>query len=204
MPLAPPVDRSPNRRPGSSSRTLLLGLAALLILTACSGFTAKIGRRFGGEVSFRVELDPQLNLDFPLAVDLAIVYDEDLYKEIQKLTAEEWFAQRQQYELDDVPSKLEFHSWEWVPPCPGCPASGTQVVEHRLGARGGVLFANYFNAGEHRIVIEPLKAFFLRLGETEAKLGPAPNRQQRKADRRAARAEKKAARRAGKKAGKSG
>ena len=204
-PVKPParsVDRSPKAASGNPRRLLLVGVAALLTLTACSGFTAKVSRRFGGEVSFGVELDPRLNRDFPLAVDFAIVYDKDLYAEVQELTAEEWFAQREQYRLDDVPAKLEIHSWEWVPPCPDCPAPSTQVVDHRLGARGGVIFANYFNAGEHRIVIEPLKAFSLKLGETEAELGSRPDRKQRKAEKRDAEAEKKRAKRAKKKAGK--
>ncbi len=197
---ATPVDRSPQGARRPAGRLTLLGLAALLTLTACSGFTAKVSRRFGGEVSFGVELDPRLNRDFPLAVDFAIVYDKDLYKEVQDLTAEEWFSKRDQYRLDNEPAKLEIHSWEWVPPCADCPAPGTQVVDHRLGARGGVIFANYFNAGEHRIVIEPLKAFSLELGETEAGLGPRPDRKQRKAEKKDAKAEKKRARRAKKKA----
>lgn len=202
MPPATPVDRSPRRDLLPAGRLLLLGLAGLLTLTACSGFTAKVSRRFGGEVSIGVELDPRLNRDFPLAVDFAIVYDKELYGELQKLTADEWFSQRDQYRLDNEPAKLEIHSWEWVPPCAGCAAPGTQVVDHRLGARGGVVFANYFNAGEHRIVIEPLKAFSLRLGETEAELGPRRDRKQRKAEKKDAKAEKKRSRRAKKKAAK--
>ncbi|MFQ5525120.1 MAG: hypothetical protein ACE5GX_02555 [Thermoanaerobaculia bacterium] len=165
---------------------MALFLAACVLLGACSGFTAKISRRFGGDVPFTVELDSLLNHDFPLAVDFVVVYDKGLYEELGKLTAANWFEKREQYRSDNDPEKLEVHSWQWVPPsdCPPCDGPGPQVVKHRLGAQGGVLFANYFNAGDHRHLIEPLKSFALVLGETEARIEvPANPRAAKKAAR---------------------
>ncbi len=186
---------------------LLLVLAAVLLVTACSGFMSKVSRRFGGKVSYDVEIDQRLNRDFPLAVDFGIVYDKELYAELKKLSASDWFAQREQYRLDNEPEKLEIHSREWVPACAGCTRPDTQVVDYRLGAHGGIVFANYFNPGIHRIVIEPLSAFTLKLGETQATLGPPPDRQQLKAQKKQERAEKrraKKAKKAAKKAKKKG
>ena len=157
--------------------TAVLAISALLSLASCSGFTSKASRRFGGKVRFDVELDSQLNKDFPLAVDFVVVYDKDLYAKLQKLSAVDWFKEREVYRRDGEPKMLEVSSWEWVPPpdCASCPGPGTQTVDYRVGARGAVLFANYFNPGVHRIVIEPLKAFTLKLGEKSAEIGEPPD-----------------------------
>lgn len=170
-----------------------LAVAALLTLSACSGFTSKVSRRFGGKVNFDVELDSRLNQDFPLAVDLVIVYDKALYAELQKMASTEWFEKRDQYKLDGEPSKLEVSSWEWVPPpdCDSCPGPESRTVDYRIGAHGGVLFADYFNPGVHRIVIEPLKAFTLKLGEKSAELAPPRSKQESKAEKKKAKQAKK-------------
>ena len=99
-------------------------------------------------------MDGCLNQDFPLAVDIVVVYDKDLYGELKKLSAEDWFGQRAQLRLENEPKKLEVTSKEWVPPCPSCPARckeptlpGPVALKFRIGARGGIVFANYFNPG---------------------------------------------------------
>lgn len=178
-----------------AARTLAVLVAVALTLAACSGFTEKISRRFGGKVSFDVSLDPRLNQDFPLAVDFVVVYDKDLYKELQKKQASEWFKEREQLRQDNEPEHLEVRSWEWVPSphCPQCPAPETQVINYRLGAQGGVVFANYFNStGPHRRVVEPLDPFTLVLGETGMTLGPAKSKKDAKADKKKAKKAKKA------------
>jgi type VI secretion system protein len=184
-----------------SFSTLLLMLFALSMVTACSGFSDKIKSRFGGKVSFMAQLERELNQDFPLAVDLVIFYDKELLDEIGKLSAREWFAQREQSVADNEPERLEVHSWEWVPPRQrGGSTTGIIVVDHRLGAHGAIVFANYFTPGDHRFLIDPLESFTLELRESDFEPGPPPSPQQTKAAVQQVEADKKAAKRAAKKA----
>ncbi len=145
---------------------LPLFLVALLAVSACSGFGARIGRAFGGKLDFAVELDSQLNQGFPVAVDFVVVYDRELLAAFGELTAHDWFEQRERLRLDHEPRSLEISSWELVPSCDGCAAPGPFSVRYRGGALGGVVFANYFTPGAHHILIEPLRPFALQLGES--------------------------------------
>lgn len=152
-------------------------LALCLLVAACSGFTRRVELLFGGEVTLYLRLDSRLNQDLPLAVDFVVVYDPDLYTELAKMTAADWFARKGQLAQDHTPRHMEVSSWEWVPPdCSCCRGPGAQTIEYRVGAEGGVLFANYFNPGTHRIKVEPLRSFTLVLGETEAAGAPPPSR----------------------------
>ena len=186
--------RTPSLRRSRVPHLLPPLLALCLLLSACSGFTQKVKRRFGGELTFDVQLDSQLNEDFPLAVDFVVVYDPDLYAKLGKMSASDWFGQRRQLQADHAPDRLEVRSWEWVPPeCNSCPGPGPQTIDYRIGAKGGVLFANYFNPGTHRLVVEPLGAFTLALGRTEASKKPPPSRSELKAARKEAKRAHKAA-----------
>ena len=159
-------------------------IAALLLgLVGCSGFTDRVRLRFGGKVRVEVVTTANLNRDFPLAVDFVVAYDKDLFKELQKLDAQAWFAGREQY-LKDFEMKVDSHYWEWVP--------GRRVepkkIRYRLGAHGGVVFAHYFTPGAHRVAIQPLKGFILRLGESDFTL--EPRRGRKKAARKREKGEK--------------
>ncbi len=144
-----------------------------LLLAACIGLggcsvVKKTQRMFGGNVLVGVSVDKRLNEDFPVAVDLVVVYDRNLLEELQAFDAATWFeTEREQY-LNGVDSRLEIRSWEWVPDR----EVETQTVSHRQGARAGVVFAHYFGEGEHRVTVEPLKHFHLDLGETDFMVRP--------------------------------
>ena len=145
--------------------------AAALAAAGCSGFTDVVRLRFGGKVRVEVVTTSELNRDFPLAVDFVVAYDKDLFKELKKLDAQTWFAAREQY-LKDFADDMDSHYWEWVP--------GRRVepkkLRYRLGAQGGVVFAHYFTPGGHRVAIEPLKGFILRLGESDFTVEPRRGR----------------------------
>lgn len=157
-------DGRPVRRAGPGWAALLL---AVLCVSACSGFTDKIRLRFGGKLPINVLVDPDLNLDFPLAVDFVVAYDKDIFKDLKKLDAQTWFAGREQF-LKDFDKKVDSHYWEWVP--------GRRVdplrLRYKLGARGGIVFAHYFTPGEHRVAIEPLKGFILHLRDSDFTVEP--------------------------------
>lgn len=162
---------STRRRPALHRARAGLIAALALASLGCSGFTDVVRSRFGGKVRVEVYNAPDLNRDFPLAVDFLVAYDKGLYEELKELDAQTWFANRDQY-LKDFEAELDSHYWEWVPGRRVAP----QKLRYKLGARGGVVFAHYFTPGAHRVAIEPLKGFILRLGESGFTVEPRHGR----------------------------
>ena len=108
----------------------------------------------------KVYVAPNANQNNPVALDLVLVKDKKLLKELMKLSASEWFQKRNQYRLD-YPKEIGLGagSWEWVP---------GQVVasiplKHRFA--GGIIFANYSTPGAHRASINLRKSVLVNLGE---------------------------------------
>src|SRR5437588_10036711 len=106
------------------------------------------------KLDVKVHISPTANRNNPVAVDLVLVSDKKLLKELMKMSAKDWFEQRHQVELDYPKEKdLYAGSWEWVP--------GQAVKLDRLPVRleimGGLVFANYIHEGPHRAAINPPK-----------------------------------------------
>jgi hypothetical protein len=152
----------------SFRRSLLLaagGFIALLFLTACP--KVKVPKKIPGtsgesKLDVKVHVSPKANNNNPVAVDLVLVSDKKLLQELMKMSASEWFEKRHQVTLD-YPKEIGLSAgrWEWVP--------GQQVKVDRMTVKfevvGGVIFANYFNAGAHRAPIDPRKGILVTLGE---------------------------------------
>ena len=152
----------------SFRRSLLLaagGFVALLFLTACP--KVKVPKKIPGtsgesKLDVKVHVSPKANNNNPVAVDLVLVSDKKLLQELMKMSASEWFEKRHQVALDyPKETGLTAGRWEWVP--------GQQVKLDRMTVKfevvGGVIFANYFNAGAHRAPIDPRKGILVTLGE---------------------------------------
>jgi type VI secretion system protein len=152
----------------SFRRSLLLaagGFVALMFLTACP--KVKIPKKIPGtsgesKLDVKVHVSPKANNNNPIAVDLVLVSNKKLLQELMKMPASEWFEKRHQFELDyPKETGLAAGRWEWVP--------GQQVkvdlVTVKFEVVGGVIFANYFNAGAHRAPIDPRKGILVTLGE---------------------------------------
>jgi type VI secretion system protein len=121
----------------------------------------RIPLRPSPKLTITVDVSPEANNNNPVAVDLVLVKDKKLFKELMKVTAAEWFEKREQFRLDyPKETGLSAGSWEWVP--------GQKVVVEPLPLKfktaGGLVFANYFTPGAHRAVIKPGKPFTLTLG----------------------------------------
>lgn len=154
----------------SLMRSFLLSastVAIVMLFTACPKvkIPPKIpGKAVESKVDVKVHVSPAANNNNPVAVDLVLVSDKKLLKELMKLSASEWFEKRHQFALD-YPKEigLEAGRWEWVP--------GQQVKLDRVIVKtevaGGVVFANYFNAGTHRAPIDPGKGVLITLGEED-------------------------------------
>jgi hypothetical protein len=154
----------------SFRRSLLLSASAvmlLLLFTACP--KVKIPKKIPGtsgesKLDVKVHVSPAANNNNPVAVDLVLVSDKKLLQELMKMSASEWFEKRHQVALDyPKETGLGVNRWEWVP--------GQQVKLDRVTVKyevvGGVVFANYFNAGTHRAPIDPRKGILITLGDED-------------------------------------
>jgi type VI secretion system protein len=147
--------------------TLASGIMFLLLFTACPKVKVpKTVRRVSGagdsKLEVKVHVAPKANNNNPVAVDLVLVTDKKLLQELMKMSASEWFEKRHQVELDyPKETGLGAGRWEWVP--------GQDVKVDRVPVNmdvvGGVIFANYFNAGTHRAPIDPRKGILITLGD---------------------------------------
>jgi len=147
--------------------TLTCGILFLLLFTACPKVKVpKTVRKVSGggdsKLDVKVHVSPKANNNNPVAVDLVLVQDKKLLQELMKMSAKEWFEKRQQVELDHPKeTALATQRWEWVP--------GQQVKVDRVPVKfeiaGGVVFANYFNAGAHRASIDPRKGILITLDD---------------------------------------
>ena len=139
----------------------------LLLFTACPKVpkvvrTTVPGASGNSQLDVKVHISPKANNNNPIAVDLVLVSDKKLLQELMKMSAKEWFEKRQQVELDHPKeTALATQRWEWVP--------GQQVQVDRVPVKfevvGGVVFANYFNAGAHRASIDPRKGVLITLDD---------------------------------------
>ena len=139
----------------------------MLLFTACPKVPKVVRSRVPGasgesKLEVKVHISPKANNNNPVAVDLVLVKDKKLLKELMKMSASDWFEKRHQVELD-YPKETDLGAgrWEWVP--------GQQVQVDRVPVNldivGGVVFANYFSAGSHRAPFDPRKGILITLGD---------------------------------------
>ena len=157
----------------SFRRSFLLlvgGFVLLMALTACPKPVPKSvrsvipGASGNSKLDVKVHIASSANNNNPVAVDLVLVSDKKLLKELKQMSAREWFEKRHQVQLDyPKETDLDAGRWEWVP--------GQQVkldlVPVKMEIVGGLVFANYFNAGPHRASIDPRKGLLITLGEDD-------------------------------------
>ena len=117
----------------------------------------------------RTNIVPAANNNSPIAVDLVLIRDKDLLKEIPKLSAHDWSQRRQQY-LRDYPGSKQLvdYRWEWVP--------GQQIDCSTLvlspKPKAIYLFADYATKGDHRMRIPLETGININLGTTEVEVTP--------------------------------
>jgi len=148
----------------SFSRFLLVAVS--VVCSACQSssgaVTSGLGSLMNEHLSVEVRATNGMNQGNPVAVDLVVVYDDALLKQLLGLSAKDWFAQREQLR-QDFPNMFEFWAWEWVP------GQRVPMQKVRLQARrskGGVLFANYSLPGTHRARVDLRKPVRLTLDDT--------------------------------------
>lgn len=148
-----------------------------LLFSGCPKPHKVITKRIPGnsgesKLQVSVHISPTANNGNPVALDLVMVSDKKLLEDLQKMTAEEWFKNKDQIKLD-FPKKgqVEVKNWEWVP------GQLVQIPEMTVPpeVRGGVVFANYFKPGAHRAVVNPRKDFTIKLGQEKLEIEARKN-----------------------------
>jgi len=137
--------------------TLFLAWAAL----SC-GIGVRTKAILGAELNVAIDISPHANTNSPIALDVVLVYDEALLKQLIQMPSSEWFEKRKQILRDHMKGGgLDYWAWEFVP---GQNVE-TQDLPIKPKAKGGIVFANYFTPGEHRFRIDPFKDFIIHLNE---------------------------------------
>lgn len=134
----------------------LVALGAAGLLLSCAGLHRM------PTIRMRMHVEQRANQDQPIAFDLVAVRNKALSAELMKMTAGQWFAQRDQIR-EDFPkhAELEIRSWEWVPG----QAVGELPVKLRMKAKEAFVFAKYAAGGEGRARLDVGEPVTIVLGE---------------------------------------
>lgn len=156
------------RRPALLQRRLRV-LAVLVLACSLSGcgMVKATKSLFGGNYPLEVWISEDLNQNSPIAVEIVIVYDKATLDKLIEMSARDWFSKRDQL-AKDLADKVDLWPWEWVP------RNDLETpldyplelnLPYRIGAKGGVVFADYYSPGQHRLVVDPHKPLRLRFDE---------------------------------------
>jgi type VI secretion system protein len=135
---------------------LSIGLTSCAISKKVTQPVAGTGQ---GKFTMQVTVVPGANNDSPIAVDLVMIFDKKLVKQIEAMPTKDWFDRRMQI-ARDFERKLDIASWEWVP--------GTQTGPIAIGIKqkvyGAFIFANYQNGTENRAPVDVTSPVAITLG----------------------------------------
>jgi type VI secretion system protein len=137
----------------------------LVVLVAAQGCGIGLRTRalVGGKVRVQVFVAQAANQNNPVAVDVLMVYDKNLLKELTRMSAKDWFERREQIRRDySEGSGFDAWEWEWVPG-QNVPV---QVLPLKPAAIGGLVFANYLSPGVHRGRFDPHESVAMNFLET--------------------------------------
>src|ERR1700737_936387 len=98
-------------------QVLLSGIVGCsFMLNGCSAVMKPVrsASHTTGEIRLNITIDPAVNDNSPIAVDVVLVSDKSTLKELSALTAQAWFEKRKTL-LRMHPSEIHISSWEWIP-----------------------------------------------------------------------------------------
>lgn len=131
-----------------------------LLLAVLAGCGPSIPER----LRVSVEAEPGANNDSPIALAVLVVYEERVLRELTGLTASEWFEQSEQ-RLRDNPDFQDFDLVQWeVMPGQAIPEVDMQLQER---VSEGLVFADYYAEGDHRIRFNTSKRILIVLGPND-------------------------------------
>lgn len=144
-----------------------------LLLVSC-GLPSRTRSMFGGTLPVEVTVAPDANLQSPIAVELVVVYQKPLVDELRKLTARQWFERRADLRRD-YPGGFDSWSWEWVP----SQSVPSFQLRYEMGAKAGIVFADYMTPGSHRAVVDPHRPIRLALERDGFVIGATGDEEER-------------------------
>ncbi len=113
---------------------------------------AACGSSGPSRLKMKFDVSRKANDDNPVQVDVVVAFDPDLVDELDRLTAGEWFAQREQ-RMRNNPGQTAFSAWRWEL------TPGVEVPSVELSLPGkpaqGLLFADYHSRGKHSARFDP-------------------------------------------------
>lgn len=112
-----------------------------------------------------VYTDPDANQNSAIAVDLVIIYDQELEKTLGQMSAAKYFASSKQLLLDN-PSLLDIWHWELVP---GQIIQDFSPPQEQGDAFAAYVFANYLTSGDHRLKVAPTGVIKILLQKNDLK-----------------------------------
>lgn len=134
--------------------------ATCLLLALCAGCGPSIPER----LRVSVEAEPGANSDSPVALAVLVVYEEDVMRELSRLSASQWFEQADQ-RLRDNPDFEDFDLVQWEV----MPGQAVSEIDMQLQERAseGLVFADYYAEGDHRIRFNTSKRIVIVLGPND-------------------------------------
>lgn len=141
---------------------ILILIGSSLSCGIVSGSYTRMRALLGGKVHIKTNIVEKANQNSPVALDLLVIYDENLLAQLLNMSAKEWFEKRTQIKRDHLEGRgLDYWGWEWVP--------GQKIPDKTLPlkskAKGGIIFAGYFSLGPHRATFDPFGDMTIHLLE---------------------------------------
>lgn len=131
-----------------------ISLVLLIQLVGCAlpSFMTFKGTKLGwSDVTLSAATDA--NQNSPIAVDIVLVFEDDMLTRLVELPAAKWFAVRADLRKT-FPKSLSYRTWELVP------GQTIQVPGESFGTPrvvGVLVYADYALPGAHRLRVETLK-----------------------------------------------
>jgi type VI secretion system protein len=143
----------------------------VVLLLSLSAILCGCGSR---QLTIRIDIVPNSNDNSAIAVDVVSVANGDLAKQISKLTAADWFRDKNDYLMtDSKPGTLSVKSGEWIAGQKGIPdikiPAPKRLKVPIVGAPAPtvIVFANYLTPGPHRATLQPDKLTTILLGQDD-------------------------------------
>lgn len=146
---------------GHNRRVSFIIAACALLSSGCFWRHAPITTR-----DFTIRTSPSANDNRPIAVAAVMVYDRTVLATVEKMTAAQWFATREQLR-NDSPNGVDERDWELVP---GSQLRLSPLPFPRKGL-GLFVFANYSGPGEHRVRLDTWREPAITLGDRTLTIG---------------------------------
>ena len=141
---------------------LLAGCAADVVSSTFKSLTSfQSSRVWLNKVSFYVADD--VNDSSPVTVHILIPYKEEVYAELLKLSAEDYFAKATQIKADNT-GYLDVFEWDLIR---SQRLDDVPIRTSRYSGAGVIVFASYTSPGAHRLTIGEEENVTIKLNNSD-------------------------------------